>query len=450
MKEQSDRAAKQRTPRWIIILCIAIVAVPVFYILYHNALDNRVKAKLDAIRKAGYPATLEELNDWYVEPPPGENAAEVFLDAFSQYVEPGDKRDELPFFSKFELPPGQEPLPEETKKHIAEFLAENHEMLKLLQQAVAMEHCRYSLDFTEGIALVLPDIGRARSAAWLLCLKAILHAENDEPDLATESINLALGVANSFAKEPIIISQLVRGTCQAMAVSSLERVLQGTQLTDEQLAKLATALAAAEDTQAMLRAIAGERCLVSDVFSRPDEISQIATMTGSEIPLAGPLFLLYRASGLLEQDHLCYLELKTRYVEALELPLPKRLQAAKAVGDEVPNLPKYRVLTRALFPALSRTVQIDIVNIARLRTCLAAVAAQRYRLTYGKLPERLSQLVPAYLDAVPEDPFDGQPLRYKKLAEGYVVYSIGHDGKDDGGKEVDKQGEPDVTFTLEP
>lgn len=121
MIEPSDRAAKQRTPRWIIILCIAIVAVPVFYILYHNALDNRVKAKLDAIRKAGYPATLEELNDWYVEPPRGENAAEVFLDAFSQYVEPGEKRDQLPFFSKLELPPGQEPLPEETKKHIAKF-----------------------------------------------------------------------------------------------------------------------------------------------------------------------------------------------------------------------------------------------------------------------------------------------------------------------------------------
>ena len=90
------------------------------------------------------------------------------------------------------------------------------------------------------------------------------------------------------------------------------------------------------------------------------------------------------------------------------------------------------------------------MNIARLRTCLAAIAVQRYHLASGKLPETLSQLVPAYLDGVPEDPFDGRPLRYKKLAEGYVVYSIGHDGKDDGGKEVDKQSDPDVTFTLEP
>ena len=315
---------------------------------------------------------------------------------------------------------------------------------------MAIKHCRYPLDFTEGIALILPDIGRARSAAWLLCLKALLHAENNEATLAAELLITSLGVARSFVNEPIIISQLVLGTCQAMAVSSLERVLQRTRLTDEQLAKLATVLAAAEDTQAMLRAIAGERCVLSDVFSRPDEISQIAMMTGSEIPLAGPLFLLYRSSGLLEQDHLCYLDLKTRYVEALELPLSERLQAAKAVENELHDLPRYRVLTRALFPALSRAVQIDIVNIARLRTCLAAVAVQRYRLAHGELPETLSQLVPAYLDGVPEDPFDGKPLRYKRLAKGYVVYSIGHDGKDDGGKEVDGNGEPDITFRIEP
>ncbi len=40
--------------------------------------------------------------------------------------------------------------------------------------------------------------------------------------------------------------------------------------------------------------------------------------------------------------------------------------------------------------------------------------------------------------------FDGQPLRYKKLAKGYVVYSVGEDGKDDGGDE-----KKDITFTVE-
>ena len=32
------------------------------------------------------------------------------------------------------------------------------------------------------------------------------------------------------------------------------------------------------------------------------------------------------------------------------------------------------------------------------------------------------------------DPFDGNPVRYRRLTDGVVIYSIGQDGKDDGGQ----------------
>jgi len=38
-------------------------------------------------------------------------------------------------------------------------------------------------------------------------------------------------------------------------------------------------------------------------------------------------------------------------------------------------------------------------------------------------------LVPGQLSAVPADPFDGKPLRFKRLTKGYVIYSIGKDGQ---------------------
>ena len=65
----------------------------------------------------------------------------------------------------------------------------------------------------------------------------------------------------------------------------------------------------------------------------------------------------------------------------------------------------------------------------------AALAVQRYRLAADTLPDKLADLVPAYLEAVPKDPFDGNDLRYKKLEPGFVVYSVGEDLSDDGGKE---------------
>ncbi len=49
----------------------------------------------------------------------------------------------------------------------------------------------------------------------------------------------------------------------------------------------------------------------------------------------------------------------------------------------------------------------------------------------GRLPETLGELVPEYLDDVPRDDFDGEPLRYDRDKK--VVYSVGEDLTDDGG-----------------
>ena len=75
----------------------------------------------------------------------------------------------------------------------------------------------------------------------------------------------------------------------------------------------------------------------------------------------------------------------------------------------------------------------------------------------GDLPAYLDVLVPQFLANVPLDPFDGQPLRFKRLDQGYVVYSIGRDGRDGGGKEkpllsvkmpAEQRQRYDVTFTV--
>ena len=67
----------------------------------------------------------------------------------------------------------------------------------------------------------------------------------------------------------------------------------------------------------------------------------------------------------------------------------------------------------------------------RVEALRARLVLQAFRAEHGRLPDRLDQLVPAYLDAVPRDDFDGRPLRYDPQKR--VVYSVGKDLKDDGG-----------------
>ena len=90
---------------------------------------------------------------------------------------------------------------------------------------------------------------------------------------------------------------------------------------------------------------------------------------------------------------------------------------------------------------------------AQMNATQLALAVERYRLTHADgVPETLGALVPGFLHAAPIDPFDGGPFRFKKLSRGYVVYSVGPDGKDDGGLEQRSGASKtnyDVTFTVD-
>jgi hypothetical protein len=83
------------------------------------------------------------------------------------------------------------------------------------------------------------------------------------------------------------------------------------------------------------------------------------------------------------------------------------------------------------------------------RLARAGLAAAAHRARRGEYPARLEELVPDLLGAVPLDPFGGKPLRLAAVEGGIVIYSVGHDGSDEGGAELDAGGrERDIAFRL--
>lgn len=65
------------------------------------------------------------------------------------------------------------------------------------------------------------------------------------------------------------------------------------------------------------------------------------------------------------------------------------------------------------------------------RLTLTAIAIERFRLRYNRLPDSLDDLKPGFANDVPIDVMDGKPLRYKKLGgQRFKLHSVGLDGKD--------------------
>jgi hypothetical protein len=71
-------------------------------------------------------------------------------------------------------------------------------------------------------------------------------------------------------------------------------------------------------------------------------------------------------------------------------------------------------------------------------TC-AAIAIRRWQLAYGRPPKQLEQLVPAFLERLPVDYMNGQPLRYRLTPPNdWLLYSVGPDGVDNQGQAGDQ------------
>ncbi len=81
-------------------------------------------------------------------------------------------------------------------------------------------------------------------------------------------------------------------------------------------------------------------------------------------------------------------------------------------------------------------------TIAAQNLILVAFALAAYRADRGEYPADLAALVPKYIPAVPEDTFADGPLHYRREGPGYVLYSVGPNGIDDGGRS--RWDEPDA------
>jgi len=150
-----------------------------------------------------------------------------------------------------------------------------------------------------------------------------------------------------------------------------------------------------------------------------------------------------RSDFLLRTSQIEAVELYNRMIDSADNP-KQLIETMQAVDAQLPNtggVTTPRKLVLCLFPSFSRAGQLHARAIGALRSTKLALACERFRLRHGQFPESIEQLVPDFLDAVPLDPFDEAPLRFRATDEGVVIYTIGEDLTDDGGSLRRREGE---------
>jgi hypothetical protein len=402
----------------------------------------------------GLPQTLAELDAWYIEPPAGQNAAAFYaqgLDAL-QFGKAGTSN--LPLLGKGQLPPLGTPMPALMKSALAVLVKSNRDALQFFAEGARHDRCRYPVDLALGYDAPFPHVPRLKKAALLVELSATFHAEANQAEEAANDVLTGLGLARSLSNEPSLLSQLIRAASVSAAVAGLERTANRAVIPAGASGELSKVFQKMEDDEArgesFSRAMAAERAICRAILATPQNLLHTMSAPGVTIPTEQRSQItarLEKGDKLKEEQeflestfHLLMAARKAAFPDRLKADDVARLRVAEAAAKKL-------AIIEVLLAGLAGRTATEAQCLARLRLGWTAVALEQFRAAHdNRYPATLSELTPEYLPAAPADPFDGQPLRYHKKDDGYALYSIGPDLKDDSGERSGK--DRDMVFTV--
>jgi hypothetical protein len=160
--------------------------------------------------------------------------------------------------------------------------------------------------------------------------------------------------------------------------------------------------------------------------------------------------------GFYEADFRYFLATMDTNIALASLLPPRNLPAVARLARAAETaLQRCHIMSGMLLSALPAAVTTQVAEVAHHRLATTALAVKQFRNQHGSPPQALAELAPTPLAAVPEDPFTGAELKYRRTDRGYLIYSVGPDLKDDGGlEESERKHSPDgksydLTFIVE-
>ena len=358
---------------------------------------------------------------------------------------------------------------------LAEDVRANQEVLEEIRLLLDSPVLDNQLDYSQGPKLRFSHLISAKSlASWFGASCELALHENRLPD-GLDNLIAEVQLPRLLERDRMVISELVRVALGAIARVDTWEALQAEGWTDAQLVRLEQAWQAQRFIANFSRSLQGERvfalisfeaCRASnaeaasvlfwmDSLGGQDSAERPAWETWVSVLPAGD-----QIREFLKKQVYCRVwrfawldQCQLRYLQALQELIGISRTAEKTsswVAEQAQNdqlMARYQ--NQGLYDALRfpwdlssvGTLSHAISRAMRAETerslVLAAIGLKRYRLQHSRPPESLGELVPRFLEAVPTDYMDGQPLRFFLQPDRTpVLYSVGEDGRDDHGSNL--------------
>ena len=352
------------------------------------------------------------------------------------------------------------PRPESAAADVLLALGKYDPVLDKLRQDAALPDSRFPVIYNTDTPydIMLPHLAMVKRYAQMLQLRAVAELQNGQGEKALADVKLLLRLTGSVRTEPFLISHLVRIAMINLAIQPVWEGVAEHHWSEAQLTELDSAFARLDflaDYKFSLRSELGAQGAIFDFLKRHPAMTLDILDDGNRAKTTVTKRLLWWLSprGWYDLNHLSC----ARPILALYLPLadtnsrivsPTAARKAEAaIHAEIKHPTRSNLAEGPFVSSLGNLARKFAYGQESVDLTRVAIALERSHLANGEYPELLGALEPRYIDKLPADVINGQPLLYRRSLEGkFTLYSVGWNETDDDGRvSSNKEGVVDNT-----
>ncbi|MEO6847247.1 MAG: type II secretion system protein GspG [Chthoniobacterales bacterium] len=264
---------------------------------------------------------------------------------------------------------------------------------------------------------------------WLLSLRASANMMLHKPKEAARDVLLIFRLSDAIAAQPLVVTQYVRIACLRIAISNIREGMERHVWTTDELKDIEGQLADKNLIKSLAVSLRGERGFSNQGFSSIFEYKGPwgKVLKGFHLfPAESFLRMNMTSSSRLFQNVIDQLETGSRGINAMNISFPKVPEKYPKAGERL------HLLTSVAIPPFKSIITAFAETQAEIDMTRIACVLERYRIALGNYPQSLNQLVPKYIEKLPNDVANAKPYRYRLDApDKFTLWSVGFDGVDD-------------------
>lgn len=325
------------------------------------------------------------------------------------------------------------PMDSEARKVLAPLCEKNRRVFQLIVEAAAKPCFKYG-NWTKGPWSVdMINAMKTILATRLLGIDAVLQADAGQVEAGLEECRNGMRFVQKLTGEPLLLNNLIALAEMKTLLACFDQVASGRELDEATLSAWMKELDAVSWRRKFVGWVPVERAVGLDwglraVSGRPGDLASALRVLDNERWLDRFFYWLIRPV-LRSQTiwvHQRYRELGRRVDE----PYYKQIEFL----EKERRVPWYYKATEVLLPDFRSAFLKEASLEAMMLATRAGLACKIYKSRTRNYPANLEALVPDILPEVPIDPFTGKPLVFRIQNGEILIYSLGSNQRDDGGR----------------